>query len=182
MRFKKWKASVSQKTSVSSLATDAADHGCTWALTCFAALCVCCGCSRSREFASRKDIESEFQQELGFKPSQNVRDLHCRMVAIGDTWGEWFSLSYDQATFQQMTNGFSLASNGESWSELWQYDLRDGTPNSPTWWPRPTNIARIKVYYKTYAYDITNNSQPGFRYFWSDSDSHLIYYRTATWR
>jgi len=138
-----------------------------------------CGCAGSSEPTKRSDLEREFQDEFGFAPSQQVVELRCRSVWIGDTWSKWMLFTGDDSTVQAIIGkGFALADPDTltRGGKIWARDIMTGNPNAPEWWRSPSS-GKVRVYYK----EGHPADHAGYRCFWIDDDSKRVYAKFAAW-
>ena len=148
------------------------------------ALCgvVLAGCAGSSEPTSRKKLEREFQAEFGFPPSNQITELRCKIVWVGDTWSKWMLFTLDEATVQGIVGaGFVLADSASlvrPREKLWTLDLTDKrpNPNAPKWWQLP-GIKKVRVYYK----EGHPKDFEGYRYLWIDGDTKTVYAKSSAW-
>lgn len=132
------------------------------------------------EPTSRRALEKEFYSEFGFNPSADIKEIHCRIVTIGDTWSKWIVFTYNKNTVVEVLNeGFTEATsqqlNSSTWP-VWRSDLSEHNPNEPQWWRLPS-INRVAVYYK----EGSPRDFAGFTYLWVDESAHLVYVKSAAW-
>jgi hypothetical protein len=148
------------------------------------ALCgiVFAGCAGSSEPTSRKKLVREFQAEFGFPPSNQITELRCKIVWVGDTWNKWMLFTLDEATVQAIIGaGFVLADSASlerPWEKLWTQDLtREApNPNAPKWWQIP-GAKKVRVYYREgHPKDLA-----GYKYLWIDGDTKTVYAKSSAW-
>jgi hypothetical protein len=143
-------------------------------LSCIMLLCGCCGSSEPKK---RSELEREFQAEFGFGPPSAVRELRCKIVRVGDTWGKWLLFTHDESTHQRIvTNGFTAADALNSSDTLWHQDLTSQNPNAPDWWSTP-GANQVRIYYK----EGHPKDFAGFIYLWIDDTNKRVYANSSAW-
>jgi len=146
------------------------------------ALALMGGCSGSNEPTRRAELEAEFQDEFGFEPTLSIKDIHCKVLHVGDTWAKWMRFDYETTAFQRITNQNFFTAPPEvlrnPWKALWSQDLQTTNRNSPAWWPNPPLPEGTMVFYKEG--QVTNFNR-SYIYLWVDAPKSRIYVKSAAW-
>jgi hypothetical protein len=143
------------------------------------------GCAGSDEPTDRKVLEKNFEAEYGVRPLENITEIRCKTVWVGDSWRQWTRFTLDETTLQHMLDhGFTRADPGSlKGSEVgplnsvlsWSTDNVTENPNAPLWRKVP-GVRNARVYYK----EGHRTGLYWYKYIWIDDHAKLVYAESAT--
>ena len=65
-------------------------------------LLACLGCKPTKDSFSASELQQEFKLQFGFPPGEDVADIKCKIVTVGDTVTQWMIFRADPETIRKI--------------------------------------------------------------------------------
>ena len=137
----------------------------------------CLGCKPTKDSFSASELQQEFNLQFGFPPGEDVADIQCKIVTIGDTVTQWMVFRANPETIRKMaSSNFRRIKSDETYKSGFPSFGMDN-PNAPSWW-KSVEAGGAQYFYGN-SVPLNESNQPHqnqFRYFWCEEATHTIYY------